>query len=175
MGRIQGRQFAALAQQGNVLYIEGPSCVGGRFRSSHQRHAFRQAARPGIEGNQRRLDGAQRTSCHQVVAIVEHVPKTRYSRGRVPNDAMAKGARNAFAELPETEERERYLKVPFTGCDGVTKTGQEWVRRGLLTATVVSPPTAGLALEILARAVQTRYRPAERTPIAPWSFPKVKS
>ena len=64
--------------------------------------------------------------------------------------------------------------MPFTGCDGVTKTGQEWVRRGLLTATVVSPPTWGLALEILAKTIQTGSDPPETTPIAPWSFPTIE-
>ena len=43
------------------------------------------------------------------------------------NDAMAMGARKAFGELAGSQEREYWLKVPFTGCDGVTKTGQEWV------------------------------------------------
>ena len=90
------------------------------------------------------------------------------------NDAMAMGARKAFGELAGAQEREQWLKVPFTGCDGVTKTGQEWVRRGLLTATVVSPPTAGLALEILVKAIQTGSDPPECTPSAPWSFPKIE-
>jgi ABC-type sugar transport system substrate-binding protein len=40
------------------------------------------------------------------------------------NDAMAMGAREAFASLPKAA-REQSLNIPFTGCDGVTKTGQE--------------------------------------------------
>jgi ribose transport system substrate-binding protein len=84
------------------------------------------------------------------------------------------GARKAFGELASTQEREHWLKVPFTGCDGVTKTGQEWVRRGLLTATVVSPPTAGLALEILAKMIQTGSDPPESTPSAPWSVSTIE-
>ena len=72
---------------------------------------------------------------------------------------MAMGARKAFGDQAGAEEREHWLKVPFTGCDGVTKTGQEWVRQGLLTATVVTPPTAGLALEILAKSDPDRFGP----------------
>jgi ribose transport system substrate-binding protein len=86
------------------------------------------------------------------------------------NDAMAMGAREAFASLPKAS-REESLNIPFTGCDGVTKTGQEWVRSGQLRATVVIPPMAGLALEMLAKAVSTGSMPAERTLCAPRSFP----
>jgi len=40
------------------------------------------------------------------------------------NDAMAMGARKALSDLTE-EDRERWQKLPFTGIDGVTKTGQD--------------------------------------------------
>lgn len=38
------------------------------------------------------------------------------------DDSMAAGARKAFAEIAEGE-RERWLQIPFTGCDGLPKTG----------------------------------------------------
>jgi ABC-type sugar transport system substrate-binding protein len=88
------------------------------------------------------------------------------------NDAMAMGARKAFASLTDAE-RGQWLNTPFTGCDGVTKTGQEWVRRGELRATVVIPTIAGLALEMLAKAVNSGSMPAERTLCAPRSFPSI--
>ncbi len=86
------------------------------------------------------------------------------------NDAMAMGARKALADLTEAD-RERWQKVPFTGCDGVTKTGQEWVRRGMLKATIITAPAAGTALELLAKAAQTGSMPPERTLIPPRSLP----
>ena len=61
--------------------------------------------------------------------------------------------------------------IPYMGCDGVTKTGQEWVRSGKLRATVVIPPSAGLALEMLVKAVSSGSVPPERTLSAPQSFP----
>jgi len=88
------------------------------------------------------------------------------------NDAMAMGARKALLDRTEAE-RERWFNTPFLGCDGVTKTGQEWVRSGQLRATVVIPPMAGLALEMLAKAVTTGALPAERTLCAPRSFPSI--
>jgi ribose transport system substrate-binding protein len=52
---------------------------------------------------------------------------------------MAIGARKAFQEFPNEPDRERRLAIPYLGCDGVAKTGQSWVRSGLLTAMIVIP------------------------------------
>src|SRR5258708_13888254 len=60
------------------------------------------------------------------------------------NDAMAMGARKAFGELAGAQEREHWLKVPFTGCDGVAKTGHEWVRPVPGTSPGVPPPHAAV-------------------------------
>ncbi|HZR28031.1 MAG TPA: hypothetical protein VFA71_04570, partial [Terriglobales bacterium] len=52
--------------------------------------------------------------------------------------------------------------------------GQEWVRRGLLTSSVVLPPTAGIALETMVRAIQSKSKPPERTIVAPVSYPALE-
>jgi hypothetical protein len=52
------------------------------------------------------------------------------------NDSMAIGARKAFQELSTEYERDRWLSLPYLGIDGVPKTGQSWVRSGLLKATI---------------------------------------
>ena len=72
------------------------------------------------------------------------------------------------------KDREQWLNTPFTGCDGVTKTGQDWVRRGLLKATIITAPAAGIALEILAKAVNAGAMPPDRTLIPPKSFPAIE-
>jgi ribose transport system substrate-binding protein len=72
------------------------------------------------------------------------------------------GARNAFQELPNESERERWLKLPFLGCDGLPKTGQAWVRSGHLAATIFIPPNAGQAVEMLAQALQSGKPAPER-------------
>ena len=90
------------------------------------------------------------------------------------NDAMAIGARRAFEEVPESQARKNWLKLPFTGCDGVPKTGQEWVRRGLLAATVVVPPTMGLAFEIVTKAIRSGVRPPQLTVSKPTSYPALQ-
>jgi ribose transport system substrate-binding protein len=87
------------------------------------------------------------------------------------DDSMAIGARKAFEELTNEMDRERWLKLPFTGCDGLPKTGQAWVRSGLLTATVFVPPNTGQAIEMFVQAIQQKKRPPERVFTVPTSIP----
>ena len=84
---------------------------------------------------------------------------------------MAMGARRAVEGLSAAQQRDQWMKLPFTGCDGVAATGQAWVRKGLLTATVVTPPLTGIALELLAKAFASGAEIPERTRSAPMSFP----
>ena len=84
---------------------------------------------------------------------------------------MAIGARKAFEELPDEAEKERWLSLPFLGCDGLPKTGQAWVKSGLLAATIIVPPNAGQAIEMFVEAFQRGKQPPERALTVPVSFP----
>jgi len=84
---------------------------------------------------------------------------------------MAMGARKAFEELTNELEKERWLNLPFTGCDGLPKTGQSWVRSGILTATVFVPPNAGQAIEMLFQARESKKQVPERVLTVPVSIP----
>ncbi len=87
------------------------------------------------------------------------------------DDAMAMGARKAFQEITNESERDRWLKLPFTGCDGLPKTGYAWVLSGLLAATVFAPPNSGQAIEMLHRALTKGQELPERALTAPSSVP----
>jgi len=84
---------------------------------------------------------------------------------------MAMGARKAFKQLTNEEERTRWLNLPFTGCDGQPTAGQIWVAKGWLTATIYIPPLAGKAIDILAKAIQERKQAPEHTVAASFSIP----
>ena len=84
---------------------------------------------------------------------------------------MAVGARKAFQELPNALERDRWLKLPFLGCDGLPKTGQAWVRNGTLAATVFAPPNVGQAMEMLVQALSNRKEQPELALTEPSSIP----
>lgn len=171
VGRIQGKQLAAFATEGNILYIEGPSTSS----AANLRTKGMLSTKPSkVEVKVLKADWSER-GAHQAVKSWLSLSTSNQLHIRAvvcQNDAMAMGAREAFASLPKAA-REQSLNIPFTGCDGVPKTGQEWVRSGQLRATVVIPPMAGLALEMLAKAVNTGSMPAERTLCAPRSFPAI--
>ena len=171
IGRIQGRQMAALLRGGGaVLYIQGPS----ENSAAKDRTAGMQETKPpSVQVTMLKAQWTQESAQRAVRSWLKLTTSQRAAIDLISaqDDSMAMGARDAFKELTNEDERERWLKLPFTGCDGLPKTGQAWVRTGLLTATVFVPPNAGQAIEMLADALQNRKVPAERVVTAPVSIP----
>jgi ribose transport system substrate-binding protein len=171
VGRIQGQQLAALTTEGNVLYVEGPSTSS----AANLRSKGMLSTKPrGVELKMLKGDWSEASAQHSVKSWLSLSTSRQLHIRAVAcqNDAMAMGARQALADLTEAD-RERWSGTPFLGCDGVTKTGQEWVRSGQLQATVVIPPMAGLALELLLKAVSGGSLPPERTVCPSRSFPAI--
>jgi ribose transport system substrate-binding protein len=159
IGRIQGRQLAAiLPEGGTVLYIQGPpdssaakDRYSGTVETKPQAANLRVLKAQWTEASARktveswlRLSTSRQTQIHAVCA---------------QDDSMAIGARKAFEDCADM--RDQLPKVPFLGCDGLPKTGQEWLQRGLLTASVFIPPNADTAIELLVKALQTGEMPPE--------------
>jgi ABC-type sugar transport system substrate-binding protein len=168
VGRIQGKQLASLVADGNILYIEGPSSSVSRLRTK----GMLATKPPKVVMKTLKGDWTE-SSAQQAVKSWLSLSTSRQLHIRAvvcQNDAMAMGARKAFVDLTE-KDREQWLSTPFLGCDGVAKTGQEWVHRGFLTATVITPPTAGQALEILVKATRMGTAPPEHTPSTARPFP----
>jgi ribose transport system substrate-binding protein len=169
VGKIQGKQLAAIASEGNILYVEGPSTSSA---ASLRTKGMLSTKPAGVELKMLKGDWSETSAQHSVKSWLSLSTSRQLQIRAVvcQNDAMAMGARKAFADLTDAD-RDQWLDTPFLGCDGVTKTGQEWVRAGHLRATVVIPPMAGLALEMLASALSKGSMPPERTVCAPRSFP----
>jgi ribose transport system substrate-binding protein len=171
VGRIQGQQLGVLVPEGNVLYIEGPF----NSMATQQRTKGMLSTKPAAVVLKTLKGDWTERSAHNAAKSWMSLGSSRDLQilGVIcQNDAMAMGARKAVVDLTE-KDRERWLSIPFTGCDGVTKTGQDWVRRGLLKATIITAPAAGTALELLAKAVNTGSMPPDRTLIPPKSFPPI--
>jgi ribose transport system substrate-binding protein len=171
VGRIQGKQMGVLVPEGNVLYIEGPFNSSATQLRTKGMLSTKPAA---VELKILKGDWTER-SAHNAAKSWLSLGSSRDLKIRgviCQNDAMAMGARKAVVDLTE-KDREQWLNLPFTGCDGVTRTGQDWVRRGLLKATIITAPAAGTALEILAKAVSAGSMPPDRTLIPPRSFPPI--
>jgi len=173
VGRIQGRQFAALLPEGgSVLFIEGPATDVSKQR----RAGLDETLPPNIKLRTGRGDWTEQ-SAHQIVASrVQWHGSTPPDLGIIgcQNDAMAMGARKAVEALAPAAQRDRWLAIPFTGVDGVPDSGQDWVKRGLLAATVVTPALTGTALELLHRALAGGAPMPERTVAAATSFPSIQ-
>jgi len=174
IGRIQGRQFAALLPQGGmILYIEGPS----RSSSAEKRTAGMLETKPAnIQVSMLRANWTTESATHAVVSWL------RLSTSRsapinlvaAQDDAMAMGAREAFKRVANDQERARWLSLPFTGCDGQPETGQAWVREKLLAATIYLSPLTGMAMEILAASIKNGTQPQEHSTLTPVSIPALE-
>jgi ABC-type sugar transport system substrate-binding protein len=171
IGRIQGKQFATLLPEGgSVLYIEGPSYS----TSAQERTAGMMETKPKniqittLKGQWTAESAERAVSSWLRLSTSQKVPVDLVG---AQDDSMAMGARAAFEKIKNEEERNRWLGLPFTGCDGVPKTGQKWLRDGLLAATIFIPPLAGKAVDILANAMSTGKQPLEHTLTASTSLP----
>ena len=172
VGKIQGKQFAALLPQGgSMLYIEGPA----NSSAAQQRTAGMNLAKPAnIQVKTLRANWTDVGAHHAMTSWL----RLRTSQQTIidlvgaQDDSMAAGARKAFSEIAE-DERERWMKIPLTGCDGLPKTGESWVRSGLLAATVYIRPNTDLALEMLTEAIRSGAQQPERKLIIPESMPSI--
>ena len=175
VGRISGRQCKALLPRGgSILYIEGPSqssvarerAIGMQETKPVNIHVATLKGQWTEESARRAVSSWLKLSTSQKATIDLIVSQ---------NDAMAIGARKAFQELPSEIERERWLSIPFLGCDGVPKTGQSWVRSGLLQATIFCPPNTGPAIEMLVDALKNKKNLPERAFTVAASIPPIES
>jgi len=171
VGRIQGRQLdKCLPQGGSVLYIQGPSdSLVGKIRTDG-------LMKTKSIGVQLKMIRGQWTEASAYKAVTAWLRLTTSQQAHIDaivaqNDAMAIGARKAFQEVSDFDARQRWLNLPYLGCDGVPNTGQAWVRAGSLAATVIIPPLAGQAVDMLATSIRTGAMPPEMTLMAPQSFP----
>lgn len=173
VGRIQGRQFGALLSQGGtVLYIEGPASSN----AAQQRTSGMQSTKPvklevkSLKGNWTEQGSYNAVSSWFRLSTSRQIPVVLVG---CQNDAMAIGAKRAFHDLAG-DDRDRWLKLPFTGCDGLPLAGQTWVREKKLAATVVVPTNTGMALEMLVKSMESGAQPSARTLTVPTSFPPVE-
>jgi ABC-type sugar transport system substrate-binding protein len=174
VGKIQGQQIARLLPDGGMmLYIQGPADNA----ASVQRTAGMESAKP-ANLEVRALKGlwTEESARHAVSSWLKLGLAKSHTIGVVAaqNDMMALGARQAMQEHTAGTELEGWMNVPFLGCDGLPGTGQNAVRTGILTATVVIPPNAGTAIEAVVSAIQTGQQPAQCIYTSPTSFPPIE-
>lgn len=174
IGRIQGTQIAALLPHGgSVLLIQGPA----ENLAAKQRTSGMYETKP-VEVHVKVMRGNW-TEANAEKLVSSWLRLSTSQAGGInlvaaQNDAMAIGARKAFEQIADATQRQSWLALPYLGIDGASKTGQAWVQRGQLTATIVVPTNAGKAVDMLAHALQTGNLPPEKTLTTPKSYPAVE-
>lgn len=175
VGHIQARQLnAILPSGGSVLCIQGPASA----LVSQQRLAGLQDAK-GANLTLKLLKSPNWTEEGGYHAVLSWLRLTTSRQQTIhavagQNDLIALGARRAFEEM-KSEGAQAWSTLPFLGVDGLPKTGQAWVTKGSMMATVVVPPVAGRALELAVEAVQRKTQPPETHFVSAHSFPAVES
>jgi ribose transport system substrate-binding protein len=172
-GRLQGQHLAAFApKDGTALYIQGPStAAAGRQRTL----GMEQTKPAGVKLICFKGSWTEE-SAHKAVCSWMKLPTSKKAQIDMivaQNDDMAMGARKAFQQHADAEVRDKWLSLPFSGCDGLPKTGQAFVRSGLLAATIVIPPNTSVAMEIFAQSLQSGKQPSELVLTTPVSFPPI--
>jgi ribose transport system substrate-binding protein len=172
VGKIQGKQFGALLPNGgNILYIEGPA----NSSAAKDRTTGMLKTKPAnIHVKTMRANWTE-DSAYRTVSSWLRLRTSQESHVDLvgaQDDSMAMGARKAFSEIAEGE-RARWLKIPITGCDGMPKTGQTWVRNGTLAATIFIRPNTDLAIEMLVEAFKSGATLPESKMTEPVSVPSL--
>jgi ribose transport system substrate-binding protein len=172
-GRIQGKQIAALLPEGGtVLGIVGPATDS----ISEQRLKGLKSTMPRnsrlltVRGKWTEQSGYEAVASWLRLSTSKQEPIALVA---CQNDFMAVGAKKAFDEIATGDTKERLMRVPIIGCDGLPNSGQLWVKQGLLTATVVLPVLAGTAIDMLATAIRNNAQPKELTVIDAVSYPPI--
>jgi ABC-type sugar transport system substrate-binding protein len=155
VGKIQGRIAKALLPAGgSIVCVEGPSMSG--------------AAQNRRKGLERELSGTQlkvsrwisgdwtAASAERVMGSwVRNAPDSaRPSLILCQNDEMGAGTAEAIQRI-----RPDWADVPIAGCDGVPERGQKMVRENVLAATIVIPPRADIAIEVVAKHLRKQPAP----------------
>ena len=175
IGRIQARQCAALLPTGGtILYVQGPSENSAAKDRSKGMLELKPAHIHLITLKGQWTEDSAMKAVRSWLKLTTS-KKTVIDLVAAHDDSMAIGARKAFQELPSEIERERWLAVPFLGIDGLPKTGQAWVRSGLLRATIFSPPNTGQAIDMVVEAMRNGKAQPERALTQPVSVPPLES
>jgi ABC-type sugar transport system substrate-binding protein len=173
-GRLQAQQIAALVPKGgNVVYLQGPSDYPA---ASQRALGVQQRKPPNVNLIQLRGKWTEESGYKSVSSWARLSTSQKLSLDMFcsQNDAMAMGAHKAIQELPDPVLREKWLKLPFTGVDGLPKTGQAFVRSGLLAATILNVPNTYLAVELFVEALRKGTNPPALSLTVPASYPKIE-
>jgi len=174
VGRIQARQVAALLPRGgSLLLIQGPTVSSV---SKERLTGLQESLAPNVHVSNLRGRWTEESAYQSVCSWLRLIAaqKVRIDLIVAQNDAMGMGARKAINEIILDADRDHWLGIPIIGCDGVPRTGQTWVRTGQLAATVIVPPSAGEAINMMTKALRSGSAVPEHAYTATTPFPAIE-
>jgi ABC-type sugar transport system substrate-binding protein len=170
IGRLQGKQLAALVPQGgSVLCIEGPSMSSVAV----QRREGMETTKPrSVQTTTLRSkwseDSANQSAASWLRLATSRAEKFNAVAGQTHE--LALGARKAFQNSVDPEQQKKWLEVPFLGI-GIASQVKPLVDSRVLTAAVITSVTMDLALRALVQALEKQSQPPERTVVEASSYP----
>jgi ABC-type sugar transport system substrate-binding protein len=151
-GELQGRQVSSVVKpQGSILVITGPS----RSSAAVERlQGLKATVRPDIQVFD--IEGGQWNEAEGALAFSAWygVFKSRQETIHAvvgQSDDLAVGARRAATAVPNPEHARMFAEAKYFGVGAVPGFGKERVDDGTLYASIVAPPNAGMAVELLHR------------------------
>jgi ABC-type sugar transport system substrate-binding protein len=173
IGRLQGRQLAALLPQGGaVLCVEGPSMSSVAV----QRHEGMDITKPRNVLTTTVRSKWSEESAYQSVGAWLRLATSRAEKFDLvagQTHELAVGARKALQSTDNPEQQKKWLGAPFIGI-GIASQVRPLVDGRILTAAVITSVTMELALKTLVRAIETQVQPPERTVVEALSFPDLE-
>ena len=170
IGRLQGKQFAALLPDGgSILLIEGPSIssVASQRRGGMQRTKPQNVQITTLRSKWSEESASKSTEAWLRLATSK---AERYDLVAGQTHELALGARKSLQSVDNAEQKEKWLNMRFLGI-GVLNHVKPLLDRRILTAAVVTSVTLDLALSLLLSAFETRTQPSERTIVETASLP----
>ncbi len=149
-GELQGRQVSAVVGQGaSILVVTGPS----RSSAAGERlQGLRSTVRPDIQVYDIEAGQWNETEGALAFGIWYGVFKSRretISAVVGQSDDLTVGARDAAIKVPNAEHAQMFARAKCFGVGAVPGFGKEKVDDGTLHASIVAPPNAGTAIELL--------------------------
>jgi len=151
-GELQGRQVSkVVGQGGSLLVVTGPS----RSSAAPERlQGFKSTIRPDI--NVFDIEAGQWDVTEGSIAFGRWYDVFKSRRERIEaivgqSDDLAVGARQAALKVPDADHARMFAEAKYFGVGAVPGFGKERVDDGTLHASILAPPVAGIAIELLHR------------------------
>jgi hypothetical protein len=151
-GELQGRQVSSVVGPGaGILVVTGPS----RSSAAGERlEGLKSTVRPDIQVFDIEAGQWSETEGALAFGIWYGVFKSRRERIEAvvgQSDDLAVGARQAALKVSNAEHARMFAEAKYFGVGAVPGFGKEKVDDGTLHASIVAPPVAGAAIELLHR------------------------